>query len=97
MKRLLGAILVALFLSACYGNINKVKDKWGPPAKVEYQEDTIVYYYYFYRGKAIGYDPGNSGGVTFGKTTVGIVVVEIVTDKNGKILNKRKYWKQPNL
>ena len=39
--------------------------------------------------------PGDSGGLAISQYTAGIVVVEITTDRNGKILDKRKYWKQP--
>jgi len=36
MKRLTALLLLLLvILFGCYTHINKVKDKWGPPAKVE--------------------------------------------------------------
>jgi len=98
MKRLTALLLLLLvILSGCYTHINKVKDKWGPPAKVEDRGDTIVYYYYFYRGKSTGYHPGDRGGIVVGSSTVGVVVAEIITNREGKILKKRKYWKQPEL
>jgi len=31
----------------------------------------------------------------YGKKRGGTVVVEFVTDKNGKVLKVRRYWKQP--
>jgi len=101
MKRTALAILMmialAVSLLACYSNISQVRDKWGDPAKVEDRGDTIVYYYYFYQGRGVGYDPGDSGGITLGRVTTGIVVVEIITNREGKILKKRKYWKQPKV
>jgi hypothetical protein len=93
----LSVILVLLFFGCATTTISQVEDKWGPPAKVEDRGDTIVYYYYFYKGKGIGYDPGESGGIVWGQVTGGWIVVEIITDRNGKILKKRKYWKQPEI
>jgi len=85
LKQKVLILALAVLLIGCYTNINRVKDKWGPPAKVEYGKDTIVYYYYFSKGEV------RAGGDWVG----GYVVVEITTDPNGKILKKRKYWKQP--
>jgi starvation-inducible outer membrane lipoprotein len=81
------ALVLALFLAGCYTHISKVEDKWGPPAKIEHRKDTIVYYYYFYKGEErLG-----------GDVVAGYVVVEITTNLEGKILKKRKYWKQPQV
>jgi len=95
VKKVLIGLICLFLLLGCYRNISQVEYKWGPPGKVEDRGETLVYYYYFYRGRGIGYDPGYGGGVTLGRVTAGIVVVEITTDKTGKILKKRKYWKQP--
>lgn len=74
-------------------HINQIRDKWGPPAKVEDRSDTIVYYYYFHKGKVTGL----TSTITSVGATSGWVVVEIITDRDGKILKKRKYWKQPEI
>jgi len=82
------AILGLLFvlLLGCATNINQVKDKWGSPAKVESQGERLIHYYYFYVERV-----GRFG------TKSGLVVHEITTDKDGKILRTRKYWKQPEI
>jgi len=98
MKRLGLVLTLTLFLIACATtHINQVQNKWGPPAKVEDRGDTIVYYYYFIKGRSTGYHPGSRGGIVFGRSTVGVVAVEIITDRSGNILKKRKYWKQPEV
>ncbi len=94
MKRLVLALILPLLLGGCYTHINQVKDKWGPPAKVEHRKDTMVYYYYFYKGKAVVFGGDTVAG---GEVTAGWIVVEITTDPKGKILKKRKYSKQPKL
>ena len=95
MKRILIITLVMLFLVGCAGrpgtHINRVTDRWGDPAEVEDRGDTIVYYYYFQKGKVSAL----TGDMTHGYVTGGWVVVEIITDRDGKILKVRKYWKQP--
>jgi len=82
------AILSLLFvlLVGCTTHINQVKDKWGPPAKVESREERLIYYYYFHVERV-----GRFG------TKSGVVVHEITTDRDGKILGTRKYWKQPKI
>ena len=73
-----------------------MQDKWGPPAEVEDRGDTIHYFYYFHHGRIKG-SIVDADKITGTGITTGWLVVEIVTDKNGKILKKRKYWKQPDL
>ncbi|MFX0198210.1 MAG: lipoprotein [Candidatus Hodarchaeota archaeon] len=85
MNRLILVLVLALFLAGCYTHINKVQDKWGPPAKVEDRGDTRIYYYYF---------PATDYG--WGASKSGINVVELITTPEGKILKKRQYWKQPD-
>ena len=87
--KVLVLIIGILFLLGCYTHIQRVERKWGPPAKIESHNNKMSYYWYFYKGQVRG---------KFFKTTdvsVGWLVVEIITDPTGKILQKRKYWKQP--
>lgn len=88
-KRLVVVLILVVLLSGCTTHINQVKDRWGPPGKVEDRPDTVVYYYYFYKTQVVRrpYTPP--------EVREGWVVVEITTDLDGKILKKRKYWKQP--
>jgi hypothetical protein len=96
MKRVAIALILLLLLVGCYKHISKVEHKWGPPAKVEDRGDTIVYFYYFYKATGSAIIPtGKRGAMVLASGTEGIVVVEIITDRSGNILDKRKYWKQP--
>ena len=94
MKRLAIVLALSLLLIGCYSHISQVKEKWGPPAKVEYKRDTITYFYYFHKGKATVY---HGDYLSSGSVTAGWITVEIITDRSGKILKKRKYWKQPKV
>ena len=96
MKRLALILLLVLFLARCYTHINKVQNKWGPPAKVEDRGDILVYYYYFHKGQIRGSLVDAKRPIPT-EITAGWLVVEFTTERNGKILNKRKYWKQPDL
>jgi uncharacterized membrane protein YciS (DUF1049 family) len=92
MKRLILVLVLALLLVGfAASNVNQVKGKWGAPAKVEDRGDTNVYYNYFYRGKVSGL----TSEITPAGVTAGWVIVEIITDLNGKVLKMRKYLKQP--
>jgi hypothetical protein len=97
---LFGFVLaLALFLSGCATlTLSKVENKYGPPSKVEREGDTITYYYYFYKGKvragAVGAGPVVMGS---GELAEGWIVVEFVADSSGKVVKKKKYWKQPKL
>lgn len=90
MKRAI-LILLILFFIGCraYTHISHVEDKWGPPAKVEDRGDTLHHFYYFRH-----YHARDKVGKHI---TEGWITVEIVTDRAGKILIKKKYWKQPDL
>jgi S1-C subfamily serine protease len=86
MKRFIILLLAIVFIFACKGGgtLKEVRSKWGPPAKVEETEDSIMWFYYFQEGTDVWGRPINR-----------YVVVEIVADKNGNVLDKRKYWRQP--
>lgn len=98
MNKLALLFFILIALAGCYKNIDKVEKKWGPPAKVEERGDTLVYYWYFYTSQVKGSVVHAKKFSVLGPTSVtyGVVVIEIITDKTGKILEKRKYWKQPN-
>jgi len=101
MKSLLCRLILVTVMLICFGcaasNISRVEEKWGPPAKVEEKGDFTVYYYYFQKGKSIGYYPGDSGGLTASTITAGWLCVEITCNKDGTIVKKRQYWVQPRL
>jgi len=87
IKKLACLVPFIFILSACATTtIHQVEKKWGPPAKVENIDSKNIYYWHFYRGSDWG----------FGKYSEGWVTYEITADNNGTILNKRKYWRQPN-
>jgi len=99
---ILNLLFVLLILMGCTTtppHINQIKDKWGPPAKVEDRGDTLVYYYYFYRsGGRVFITESILAAWAYDKATrPGWIVVEIITDLEGKILSRRKYWKQPEI
>jgi len=78
-------ILVTLILG-CAGlkTLTEVEQKYGPPAKKEVVNDKIIYYYYFSgRRKRIPYERYEN------------VCVEFTFDKDGKLINQRKYFPQP--
>ena len=93
MKKLSVCLLIGLFLAACATTttIQQVENKWGPPASIEQRDTTDIYYYHFYKrqGSGLVYS-----GVIVTKEQGGWYTVEITTDKEGKILSKRKYWMQ---
>ena len=84
---LLGVLLVGCSTTK---TISQVEDKQGPPAKVERRGDTVVYYYYFSK-RGVRIRPFSVGMES------GCVIVEFITDPSGKILKKRKYWKQTEI
>jgi hypothetical protein len=94
MKKLVMCILMCLFLIGCVHTttISQVENKWGPPAQIEQRGDATVYYYHFYKeeGGALVYR-----GIVIATARGGWYTVEITTDKDGKIMGKRQYWKQP--
>ena len=97
MKKWLVVLIMFIWLGCAASNITRVEEKWGPPAKVEQKANFTIYYYYFQKGKSIGYYPGESGGITASTYTAGWLCVELTCDKDGNIIKKRKYWVQPRL
>jgi len=96
MKKLSILIILFALILGCYRNISQVERKWGPPAKVEDKGETIHYFWCFYHTKVKG-SLVNANKISGTGITAGTLVVEIITDRNGKVLDKRKYWKQPEL
>lgn len=101
MKKI-GIYLLVIFLFNCTTSktftLIQVEDKWGPPAKIEYRNDKIVYYYYFYKRKVKGGIVG-SGPIAMGsgELETGWIILEVIAGQDGKVLKMRKYWKQPEL
>jgi hypothetical protein len=92
-KQLILTLIVSLFLSACATpKINKVVEKWGPPAKVEELNGNKIYYWYFYKGRAMVV----GRALSFGRYSEGWVTYEFTVDEEGSIIQERKYWKQPD-
>ncbi len=77
-------ILIALLFGWAEWNQAKVEQKYGPPAKKEMVDDKTVYYYYFTGRSGFTYQPYT-------------MCVDITFDKNGKLINKREYYVQPDL
>jgi hypothetical protein len=96
MKSLSCGLILATVLLMCLGcatsNINKIQNKWGPPAKTETVGTQTIYYYYFIE---------ESGAIVpIGRVWVdnrkgGWMCYEFTCDQDGKIVKKRKYWAQP--
>jgi hypothetical protein len=91
---LIASLVIALFLVGCAATrINQVEQKWGPPAKVEKLNGNSIYYWYFYKGRAIGVGGRN---LALAQYSEGLVTYEYTVDEAGTIINQRRYWKQPN-
>jgi hypothetical protein len=98
-------LILSLFLIGCghtSSSLSRTEEKWGPPAKIENFEDKIIYYYYFNRAKssAKGIAVGGSNVAGIGGSEdafAGWWVVELTFDREGNLLKKREYWKQPKL
>jgi hypothetical protein len=90
--RLLVLIMAFCLISCAATQINQVEQKWGPPARVEKLDGNSIYYWHFYKGRAI------VGGrnVMIGHYTEGLVTYEYTVDEAGTIIHQRKYWKQPD-
>jgi len=84
MKTTLWVLLaMAILLCACATatTISVVESKWGPPAEIVKNDGTKTYFWYFEEG-------------LYAKTWV---TYEFVCDDEGKIISKRKYFKQPKI
>lgn len=96
MRQTAMALILVLFLLSCAAvtNISQVEAKWGPPGKVEDRGDTVHYFWYFphtrVKGSLLSADKISGSSVMSGT-----IVVEVITDRAGVVLSKRKYWKQP--
>ena len=78
-------ILTTLLFGCAELNQAKVEQKYGPPAKKEIIDDKIIYYYYYtFRSSVPPYDP-----ILWCK--------DFTFDQDGKLINKREYYAQPNL
>jgi hypothetical protein len=76
--------LISLLLGCAEWNQARVEQKYVPPAKKEIVDDKTIYYYYFSGRSALSYQ-------------VYTMCVDITFDKNGKLINKREYYVQPDL
>jgi hypothetical protein len=86
-KLILLAMLIGLLIIGCARlTLNQVEQKYGPPAKKEVVNDKIIYYYYF-SGRRLRIPYERYEGVCW----------EFTFDKEGKLINKRKYYTQPTL
>lgn len=95
MKKIFLIGLVLLVLIGCATTLNRVQDQWGPPAKCEQREEFTICYYYFQKGRSLGYNPGKRGGIAISDWTAGWLCIELTCDKDGNVLKKRQYWVQP--
>ncbi len=77
-------ILIISLFGCAEWNQARVEQKYGPPAKKEIVGDKTVYYYYYSGRSAFNYQPYT-------------MCVDITFDKNGKLINKREYYVQPDL
>ncbi|HAX99590.1 MAG TPA: hypothetical protein DCY12_12075 [Candidatus Atribacteria bacterium] len=92
MKKLVVAMVLGLLVSGgATSRIAQVEEKWGPPSKVEKLNSDSIYYWYFYKGRAIA----GGGRVVLGQYSEGWVAYEFTVNEEGTIIKKRKYWKQP--
>jgi len=83
-KTLLVLVAMVIFLCACWhyaANISEIESKWGPPAKVVRNDQTIKYFWHF-----------NEAG--YGRSEYWMTY-EFTCDSEGKIISKRSYPKQP--
>jgi len=84
--------MIGLFLVGCATTkITQIEKEWGPPAKVEKLNGNSIYYWYFYKGRAIV----GGGKLVLGQYSEGWVAYEFTVDEGGTIIQKRQYWKQP--
>ena len=78
-------ILITVLFGCAGLTQTQVEQKYGPPAKKQVVNDKIIYYYYF---------SGRRARPPFERYNV---CVEFTFDKDGKLINKGKYYPQPTL
>ena len=97
MKKIFEVLVIAFFvlilatlIHGCSGltTLTEVKDKYGPPGKNEVVNDRIISYYYFSEERALVPTQRN----VYERYDV---CEEFTFDKDGKVINKRKYLAQP--
>lgn len=54
IKKQIPWILMAIFLVGCGHTLSEVENKFGPPARVEKETNTITYYYYYQKRGYMG-------------------------------------------
>ncbi len=84
LTAIITVILISLLSGCAEWNQARVEQKYGPPAKKEIVDDKTIYYYYFTGRRSFSYQPYT-------------MCVDITFDKNGKLINKREYYVQPDL
>ena len=79
MKRILLFVLLTMVfgLFGCAHTVGRVEQRWGPPARVEQQEDHTIYYYSFNKA---------------GRRGSGVLNVTLTCDNAGNILSKSQTW-----
>jgi len=80
-KIILPAVAFALLIGCAYTDINRVQDKWGPPAQAIKTGDQVKYVWFL---------PEDSD-------TRAWVTHEFICDSQGKIISRRSYVTQPTL
>ena len=71
-------VLIALLgLFGCVHTIDRVEQRWGPPARVEQQDEYTIYYYSFNKE---------------GRRGSGVLDVTLTCDSAGNILSKNQTW-----
>jgi len=79
MKRILLFVLLSIVLGSlgCAHTIDRVEQRWGPPARVEQQGEYTLYYYSFNKASRRG---------------SGMLNVTLTCDNAGNILSKSQIW-----
>jgi hypothetical protein len=71
------ASIALLALFGCVHTIDRVEQRWGPPARVEQQDEYTIYYYSFNKE---------------GRRGSGILDITLTCDSTGNILSKTQKW-----
>ena len=97
MRKIILIGLAVFFLVGCGArHISKVEEKWGPPARIVKVNEHSIYYYEFQTWMGGTTGSGGLGGYSGQSYGIyGTNVVELTIDKDGFIIKKREYWKQP--